>query len=450
MRIPDEVLAVLSTMTVEGLAARFPEGERIEKNLYERTRRVLVELGGKWMRYRKVFAFADDPSDRLEQTIASREISTVKEIGFFPTPIGLAKRLVDLAGVLPGHRVLEPSAGTGRIAMAILYARPAELVCVELDADRADGLRSLAIPGVVTIIADDFLNVLPGLNPANALAASRRIDSSGIDRGDERWLPVVGFEDLYEVSSWGRIRRLTTRKAFKAGTFLKPSLRTDGYLSLTFCRDGKHGSILAHQVVAAAFIGPCPPGHEVNHRHPDGDRARNWASNLEYVTSGSNNADQRIHRPAKYAVKMTASEAVEARRRVAAGEPQDSIAADYGVTASNISVISRGGSWINYLPSFDRICMNPAFGRQRDIDHVLHAWKFLKIGGRLVSVMSAGVTFRQDRKTLSFREFVSANDGVIEHLPDDSFAESGTKVRTVVVSMRKKLTVANVIQEAGR
>ena len=60
-----------------------------------------------------------------------------------------------------------------------------------------------------------------------------------------------------------------------------------------------------------------------------------------------------------------------------------------------------------------------------------------KPGGKLVAIMSAGAEFRSDRKTSGFRELVAAMDGTIERLPDDSFKESGTSVRTVVVEMVK-------------
>lgn len=37
----------------------------------------------------------------------------------FPTPPALARRMVELADVRPGHRVLEPSAGSGRLLQAL-------------------------------------------------------------------------------------------------------------------------------------------------------------------------------------------------------------------------------------------------------------------------------------------------------------------------------------------
>jgi hypothetical protein len=41
-----------------------------------------------------------------------------------------------------------------------------------------------------------------------------------------------------------------------------------------------------HRLVAEAFLGACPAGHEVNHK--DGDRANARADNLEYLTHSEN------------------------------------------------------------------------------------------------------------------------------------------------------------------
>jgi predicted RNA methylase len=84
-------------------------------------------------------------------------------------------------------------------------------------------------------------------------------------------------------------------------------------------------------------------------------------------------------------------------------------------------------------PKFDRVVMNPPFAKQADIDHVMHAAKFLKPGGRLVAIMSAGVKFRSNKKVEAFRQFIAEKDGEIRDLPQDSFAASGTGVNTVLV-----------------
>lgn len=81
----------------------------------------------------------------------------------------------------------------------------------------------------------------------------------------------------------------------------------------------------------------------------------------------------------------------------------------------------------------NRIVANPPFARQADIDHVTHAYSLLAPGGRLVSVMSAGVMFRENKKTVAFRKLL----GKIEPLPDGAFKESGTDVRTCIVTLEK-------------
>lgn len=86
---------------------------------------------------------------------------------------------------------------------------------------------------------------------------------------------------------------------------------------------------------------------------------------------------------------------------------------------------------------YDRVVMNPPFAKQADIRHVTHAFEFLKPGGRLVSVMACGVTFRENRLTQDFRALVNAHGGDIEELPEGAFKSSGTMVRSVIVTMDK-------------
>ena len=90
--------------------------------------------------------------------------------------------------------------------------------------------------------------------------------------------------------------------------------------------------------------------------------------------------------------------------------------------------------FLTVLPSeFDTILMNPPFEEGQDIDHVMHAFKFLAPGGSLVSVMSVGPFFRNDRKATNFREWLAQVDGTMHKLPDNSFKASGTGVNTCLV-----------------
>lgn len=84
----------------------------------------------------------------------------------------------------------------------------------------------------------------------------------------------------------------------------------------------------------------------------------------------------------------------------------------------------------------DAVVMNPPFARQDDIKHVMHAFQFLRAGGTLVSVMSAGAMFRENGLAKSFRAFVAGRGGSMERLPPQTFRESGTDVNTCLVVIR--------------
>jgi predicted RNA methylase len=92
-------------------------------------------------------------------------------------------------------------------------------------------------------------------------------------------------------------------------------------------------------------------------------------------------------------------------------------------------------------PVYDVVLMNPPFSGQgcRDLDasHILHAWKFLKPGGRLVSIAGAGLTSKMDGKAIVCRHMVQLARGTIEELPEHSFKVSGTHVATVMVTVDK-------------
>lgn len=110
----------------------------------------------------------------------------------------------------------------------------------------------------------------------------------------------------------------------------------------------------------------------------------------------------------------------------------------YEVLSTNPVIHDLVGEPMDFMdvapkPHFDRIVMNPPFSKRQDIKHVLHALDFLEPGGRLVSVMSAGVKFRNDKLTQEFRELIDKHHGEIIDLPEGSFKSSGTMVNAVIV-----------------
>lgn len=257
MKIKTEVLAVLSALTYDGPRVRIEQ--KLDRKLYQDVNKVLLAVGGQWTRKAQAHVFPSDAQALLDAVILTGEVTTHKDIGFFPTSMPLARHLVSMAQVKAGDVVLEPSAGSGRIVNALLEAG-ADVTAVERD----EKMRAALI----------------------------------------EW---SGREARLRVSA------------------------CDDFL---------------------VFGDPVAPGQ------------------------------------------------------------------------------------------FDAVVMNPAFlksGLGDHLDHVLYAYRLLKVGGTLVSVLPSGVNFRQDRRHTQFREWVQREcEGLIVDLPEGSFVESGTNVNTVAIRVRKR------------
>ncbi|WP_328403892.1 class I SAM-dependent methyltransferase [Streptomyces sp. NBC_00390] len=241
MQIDPEALAVIRSAETNGQALTIHA--KLDRNLYERVNLALGAVGGEWNRYEGAHLFPIDAADAIAGMLATGQVTTDAESGYFPTPPAVVARILDTAELTAGMLVLEPSAGRGAIA-GPATARRAVVDCVEIDPDRAAYLRSSGLARNVT--TGDFLRQ-----------------------------PVV-------------------RK-------------------------------------------------------------------------------------------------------------------------------------------YERALLNPPFANQQDIRHITRAERFVKPGGMVVAVMSAGIIFRTDKTSADFRARVREARGTIEELPDDAFKESGTSVRTALV-----------------
>lgn len=98
---------------------------------------------------------------------------------------------------------------------------------------------------------------------------------------EEQWLPVKGYEGLYEVSDWGNVRSLNYRRTVKT-RLLKTRKNSSGYLVVCLCKNGKPKQKFVHRLVAEAFITNPKPNEykEVNHKSEC--RMLNFACVLEW------------------------------------------------------------------------------------------------------------------------------------------------------------------------
>jgi hypothetical protein len=100
----------------------------------------------------------------------------------------------------------------------------------------------------------------------------------------EFWIPIPDNPG-YDASDEGRIRSWRAWRGQPVPRILAGGLNTGGYIQFTIngrvCR--------AHQLVALAWLGPCPEGQEV--RHNNDVKTDNHAANLEYGTRSQNQLD---------------------------------------------------------------------------------------------------------------------------------------------------------------
>ena len=101
------------------------------------------------------------------------------------------------------------------------------------------------------------------------------------DTKDVKWTPVVGYEDLYLVSTNGKVYSIRSHR------ILTPRKHNAGYLRVTLCRNGKRKDAYIHRLMCEAFFGTPNDGRNyVNHL--DEDPAHNQITNLEWTTNSNN------------------------------------------------------------------------------------------------------------------------------------------------------------------
>ena len=169
----------------------------------------------------------------------------------------------------------------------------------------------------------------------------------------ELWLPVVGYEGLYEVSDQGRVRSLPRNgtpggimrlclRGRRGRKYLFVSLRYPG------CKTRKNASV--HRLVAEAFIGPA---NGLIVLHGANGRSDNSVSNLRYGTHKENCADKYRDGTEQTGTRNGANKLTEAQvleiRAIGSSMKQKDIAAAYGVCPRTVSVIIRRLGW-THLP----------------------------------------------------------------------------------------------------
>lgn len=108
----------------------------------------------------------------------------------------------------------------------------------------------------------------------------------------EIWKDIKGYDGLYHVSNFGRIKSLPRLRRSKNGMaivkecILKHNIHKDGYHYIQLHNDGERKHFLVSRLVYEAFSGEIPEGMQVN--HIDEDKNNNAIYNLNLMTPSEN------------------------------------------------------------------------------------------------------------------------------------------------------------------
>lgn len=110
-----------------------------------------------------------------------------------------------------------------------------------------------------------------------------------IDEATETWKSVVGWENYYEVSDQGRVRRVVGGRGSRSFGRCKNLTPSQGHAKVSLNRPGEQATKQVHQLVMEAFVGLCPVGQECIHE--DGNGLNNRLGNLRWGTPLRNAQD---------------------------------------------------------------------------------------------------------------------------------------------------------------
>jgi hypothetical protein len=126
-----------------------------------------------------------------------------------------------------------------------------------------------------------------------------------------------------------------------------------GYPRVNLFDRGNIQCRLVHVLVARAFLGQCPEGHEINHK--DGNRVNAALSNLEYITRSANKLHALDVLGGRASIPKGSQRTWKAvlherdipviRALHKAGISQKELGIKYGVTAAAIYAVVRGITW---------------------------------------------------------------------------------------------------------
>lgn len=173
---------------------------------------------------------------------------------------------------------------------------------------------------------------------------------------EEIWKDIKGYEGIYKISNFGKIKSLERKIGINGGYFinkekiLKPNQDSRGYPSVRLRLNGVPILYRVHRLLAIAFIPNSENKPCVNHKN--GIKSNNSLDNLEWCTQ-SENIRHAIDTGLKVSSKgekhgrskLTDIQVVDIKERLKKGERNVSIAKTFNISRQTISEIKCNKIW---------------------------------------------------------------------------------------------------------
>lgn len=172
----------------------------------------------------------------------------------------------------------------------------------------------------------------------------------------EEWKDIPGYEGLYQVSDWGRVKsleRIVMRKNGRSCSVKEKIMRQMknecGHLQVKLSKNGfgEHPSV--HVLVAKAFVENTSPDYYTVVHHIDHNPQNNMAENLVWMNEGEHHAEHNTKDKSKAVYQYTLE-----GKLVAMWENAYRASEELGFAQSCIGDACRGGrfdrrrgKWVN-------------------------------------------------------------------------------------------------------
>lgn len=88
-------------------------------------------------------------------------------------------------------------------------------------------------------------------------------------------------------------------------------------------------------------------------------------------------------------------------------------------------------------PIYDYVIACPTYKDNIDVEHIMHMYKFLKPGGRVISLTHPAWTIQNSERQVKFRKWLTDKSYWIKMLEDNSFVENYKTQPSAIINIYK-------------